>query len=81
MFRRIDRRSRPPTPVMSLPANLTRPEAMGTLPRMALPVVVLPEPDSPTSPNVSPRSIEKLMSSTAVRRVWRWPQRPSRPTL
>ena len=32
---------------------------------MQRPVVVLPLPDSPTSPNVSPFSIEKLTSSTA----------------
>src|SRR5581483_8386628 len=30
------------------------------------PVVVLPLPDSPTSPNVSPSSISKLTSSTAA---------------
>src|SRR5579862_768591 len=33
--------------------------------RMQRPVVVLPLPDSPTNPNVSPASIVKLTSSTA----------------
>ena len=33
---------------------------------MQRPVVVLPLPDSPTSPNVSPSSMLKLTSSTAV---------------
>src|SRR5262249_28313686 len=32
----------------------------------ARPVVVLPHPDSPTKPNVSPRLIVKLTSSTAL---------------
>ena len=35
-------------------------------PIMALPVVVLPEPDSPTRPYVCPCSMEKLTSSTAL---------------
>ena len=38
MFLRIARRSRPSTSVMSRPANITRPEAMGTFPRTARPV-------------------------------------------
>ena len=32
---------------------------------MVLPVVVLPQPDSPTRPKVSPALISKLMPSTA----------------
>lgn len=32
---------------------------------IALPTVVLPQPDSPTIPNVSPRCKEKLTPSTA----------------
>ena len=32
---------------------------------MQRPVVVLPQPDSPTRPSVSPRRIEKLTPSTA----------------
>ena len=33
---------------------------------MQRPVVVLPQPDSPTSPSVSPRRIAKLTPSTAL---------------
>ena len=33
---------------------------------MARPVVVLPQPDSPTRPTVPPRGTEKLTASTAV---------------
>ena len=33
---------------------------------MQRPVVLLPLPDSPTRPNISPSSIEKLTSSTAL---------------
>src|SRR5690349_17471253 len=33
---------------------------------MQRPVVDLPQPDSPTSPNVSPRRMVKLTSSTAL---------------
>ena len=44
--------------------------------RMQREVVVLPQPDSPTSDSVSPRSMVKLTSSTART----WPTaRPSRP--
>ncbi len=32
---------------------------------MSLPVVDFPQPDSPTSPSVSPSSIQKLTPSTA----------------
>src|ERR1700733_14364561 len=39
--------------VMSSPANDTFPSLIGVRPRMARPIVVLPEPDSPTSPTVS----------------------------
>ena len=39
---------------------------------MQRPVVVLPLPDSPTSPNVSPSSIVKPTSSTAVTVVPLW---------
>ena len=39
---------------------------------MALPSVVLPEPDSPTMPSVSPLFSDKVTSSTATsRRIWR----------
>ena len=41
------------------------------------PAVVFPQPDSPTSPNISPRSIAKLTSSTA-RTGWRPESQPPR---
>src|SRR5712672_693018 len=45
---------------------------------IALPRVDLPQPDSPTSPTVSPASRSKLTSSTArtvPRALWYWTQR------
>src|SRR5918912_1664748 len=39
---------------------------------MERPVVLLPHPDSPTSPSVSPLRTEKVMSSTArTQHTWR----------
>ena len=49
----------------SSPLNCTSPDVGSISRRMQRPVVVLPLPDSPTRPNVSPVSIEKLTSSTA----------------
>ena len=46
--------------------NSTSPEVGSMSRRMQRPVVLLPLPDSPTSPNISPSSIEKLTSSTAL---------------
>ena len=47
--------------------------------RMALPSVVLPEPDSPTMPSVSPLRSARLTSSTATSsRVWRLNMPPQR---
>src|SRR5438067_6868091 len=43
---------------------------------MQRPVVVLPQPDSPTRPSVSPRRIEKLTSSTARTRPEGPPKSP-----
>ena len=40
--------------------------------RINLAIVVLPQPDSPTKPNVSPVAMEKLTSSTA----FTWPVAP-----
>src|SRR5262245_45339886 len=47
------------------PRKRTSPDVGSTSRRMQRPVVLLPHPDSPTRPNISPSSIEKLMSSTA----------------
>lgn len=50
---------------MSFPSNKTLPEVTSCKRMMLLPVVDFPQPDSPTSPNVSPFLIVKLRSSTA----------------
>ncbi len=47
------------------PSNVTWPEVGSTRRRMARPVVDLPLPDSPASPNTSPRWMSKVTSSTA----------------
>ena len=50
---------------MSRPSKTIFP-ALGFISRIkSLPVVVLPQPDSPTSPIVSPAVTEKLIPSTA----------------
>ncbi len=51
--------------VMSWPCSLTVPADGGWRPSTALPIVDLPDPDSPTTPRVSPGAIEKLTRSTA----------------
>ena len=51
--------------LMSLPSKLIFPPVTGASPRMARPRVVLPEPDSPTRPRVSPRPMVMLMSVRA----------------
>src|SRR2546423_14326399 len=48
------------------PSNRTSPAVGSIKRRMQRPVVDLPQPDSPTSPKVSPRRILKLTSSTAL---------------
>src|SRR5687768_10804701 len=62
---------------MSSPSNSTLPEVMSSMRSTARPVVDLPQPDSPTSPRVSPRRTVKLMPSTAftvpTRRLARMP--------
>ena len=45
------------------------PEVAGSTWTMARPVVDLPQPDSPTSPRVSPLRKEKLMPATACTAV------------
>ena len=63
--RRILRSVSPSRRVMSSPSKVIEP-AVGLYRRMIVrPVVDLPQPDSPTSPTVSPRRMSKLMSSTA----------------
>ena len=55
IFVRAWRRSRPDWVVTSVPSRTIRP-AVGSMMRIsALPVVDLPQPDSPTRPRVSPR--------------------------
>src|SRR6267142_1530540 len=49
----------------SMPSNRIVPVSGSIRRRTARPAVVLPQPDSPTRPNVSPLLISKLMSSTA----------------
>ena len=51
--------------VMSLPCRCTDPALGGCRPSNALPIVDLPDPDSPTSPSVSPGAMSKVTSSTA----------------
>src|SRR5262249_20099309 len=50
----------------------------GSRPRMDIAVTVLPDPDSPITPTVSPRPTSKLTSSTT--RVT-WPEGEVKPTL
>lgn len=50
---------------ISFPSNRMLPEVTSCKRMMLLPVVDFPQPDSPTSPNVSPFLIVKLRSSTA----------------
>src|SRR4030043_1976990 len=55
------------TPSKRISPPAIRPGGRGTRRMMELAVTVLPQPDSPTSPKVSPASIVKLTSSTALR--------------
>src|SRR3981189_1711601 len=58
--------SRSERPTSSLPSKVTDPDVGFSSPSTMRPVVVLPEPDSPIRPNVSPRSMVKLIESTAT---------------
>ena len=51
--------------VTSLPSNQTSPEVGSIRRRMQRPVVLLPQPDSPTRPSVSPATRSKLTPLTA----------------
>src|ERR1044072_9299264 len=50
---------------MSSPSNFTSPEVMSIIFRMARPVVLFPQPDSPPKPSVSPRRTSNDTPSTA----------------
>ena len=50
---------------MSSPSNMMTPSVLSIRRMTMVEVVDLPQPDSPTRPTLSPRSIEKLMPSTA----------------
>src|SRR5262245_41989286 len=50
---------------MSSPSKRTSPEVMSIILSTARPVVLLPHPDSPTRPRVSPRRTSNEMPSTA----------------
>src|SRR5262245_23579805 len=50
---------------MLSPSNSITPAVGSSAARMSLEVVVLPQPDSPTRPSVSPALMVKLMPSTA----------------
>ena len=52
---------------MSVPAIASSPDLIGINPIAARPTVVFPEPDSPTSPTISPGKISKLKFFTAVK--------------
>ena len=56
-------RSSAPT---SVPSTATVPCSGGSISRICMIVVVLPQPDSPTRPSASPSRTSKLMPSTAV---------------
>ena len=51
--------------VMSSPSKTMRPALAGVWPSTTLPMVVLPEPDSPTRPTVSPRPMCRLTPLSA----------------
>ena len=54
-----------PHPAMSSPLKIILPSVGVLSCRIERPVVDFPQPDSPTSPSVSPRRMKKLTSSTA----------------
>ncbi len=65
MSRRAALSSRLLSSKSGLPSNVTLPDVGGSRRRMTLPSVVLPQPDSPTRPSVSPSVTVKLTPSTA----------------
>ena len=69
IWRRIGRRSRRDRPTSSSPTNRTDPEVGVVSCRIARHSVDLPQPDSPTSPSVSPSLRVRLTPSTARTRA------------
>src|SRR5882724_8585224 len=65
MSRRSTRKSRPAIAVTFFPAKVTLPVVGSISRRINHPRVLLPDPDSPTRPRVSPASMENETSSTA----------------
>jgi hypothetical protein len=63
--RRSGRSSRRDWPTSSCPSKRTLPPLAGSSCRIALPTVVLPQPDSPTSASVRPRASSSETPSTA----------------
>ncbi len=59
-------RAAPEAEKTSTPSKVTVPAVAGMSRRIVLPTVVLPQPDSPTSPSVSPLLMWNEMSLTAL---------------
>src|ERR1700737_297602 len=76
MRRRIPRSSASERVDMSRPSKITRPPVGGSRRRMQRPVVVLPQPDSPTRPSVSPRPLANPPPSPALTPAGRPPKSP-----
>ena len=65
MRRRIARSVARSAPSRRVPSSVTLPAAIGCSASSAMPSVVLPDPDSPTMPSVSPRFNSSVASRTA----------------
>ena len=65
ILRRIVENSRSLKPTISCPSTLRLPPLALVRPAIARPIVVLPEPDSPTRPYTSPALMSKLTFFTA----------------
>ena len=68
MRRRIARSVSRSALSMRAPSSVTAPSAIGCSASSAMPSVVLPEPDSPTMPSVSPRRRRSVARRTASKR-------------
>ena len=62
------------TPLISRPSTVREPSSTAVSPTIARPMVVFPDPDSPTSPTTSPGPIQKSTPLTAMT-----PVAPNRP--
>src|SRR6266850_4347188 len=71
-------RSRPPSSAMSRPSKTIVPAVGCSVFKISLAVVVLPHPDSPMSPSVSPAWMAKSTPSTAFTHVDPRPNSPCR---